>query len=480
MIASDARWAVSAALTIGWKWARFASSDPDVMASRLAGEYDWWDDDVHGDANALDRALWRVAIRWASRETAAALAARKPPPYCVWSLQATLDYACRVNRRDIVATLVDEGAQPNPQTWSRAARAPSCFEVLLAAGYTPPPLSLIIDDPATKDPAPVVVDWLQGAVVAGRWHTLAVCDAYRVPFDAVDVFLLASGARRTKVLEWLWRERPAVQRTDLVVAALRAIDGHHDRSRERAADSIAWLCDVAGYVPTEDELRVLVAKARTAHCVACALYLLRRWPRRVLSLGEDPVDSLFRQCLSGGVACLGAFLAVVADHGRSLGADALDRIDLWRALAPPKGSMIHRRWTSVPSITALMRVAYQLSLDRTPCARDVSQIDAVTRAHPRVAQCHCLRHGVTNRNLTRTSIESDDDTPCTDAAALEALAPLAVWCRPRPVSAERLFPGWQRDTTVPTGALDRIADDAFCRQTVSWLGSVGLLSVVGA
>nr|UDO47916.1 hypothetical protein [Pandoravirus massiliensis] len=87
-----------------------------------------------------------------------------------------------------------------------------------------------------------------------------------------------------------------------------------------AARSAAWLCDVLGYDPTDDDLSELAAACVERHhtsypccCVARAIFLLERWPLAMWSTrtGVRLVRDAFAWCMSG----------------QSLARDAIDLFD---------------------------------------------------------------------------------------------------------------------------------------------------------
>lgn len=533
MVASDAEWAVERALGTEWSSAHFSVGDRCVLAAHMgSGEYDYWDDDVRGDEHGLEDMLWRVAIRWCSHRTLLAIAARRSPPgYARAATHDALGRACRAGRARLAADLLADGACVDNKAWACAARArdAACFEALLdhapplcdGRAQLPPPT--VADQ--TGEHVPVYGQWFHEAISAGRWRVLALCDARGVEFDAVAAFMLAARARRTKILSWLWQRsrvdqtrapcglathvQTALHSIDLSRAARHAV-GHHNRRRARSSDTIAWLCEVAGYAPeTQDDLSHLIVRACASHCVPCALYLVERWPRRSLMIGTAALGVLFRACLCDGIAAVGRFLGVVQRHGRELGAGAVERIDLWGALASPLPSTTssstspttrglvhyganHRRWVSGPCTAAAMRIAHDLANGRPVRAVDVAQIDTMPRILG-APLCACARdsnnergdrgrpegestaeaHGTAQKG---TAVSDDEDRPCDDKAALAALDPLGVWCRPRPVAVDALFPGWRvRAGLAPSGGLHALTHDALCRRTVLWLESVGLV-----
>nr|UDO47310.1 ankyrin repeat [Pandoravirus massiliensis] len=536
LVASDADWAVERALGVEWAAAHFSVGDRCVLAAHMgSGEYDYWDDDARGDEHGLEDMLWRVAIRWGSHSTLLAVAARRSPPgYERATTHDALGRACRAGRARLVAKLLEDGACVDNKAWSCAARARDvgCFEALLDCapplcdGRAPLPPPTVPDEKGEH--VPVYGQWFHEAISAGRWRVLALCDARGIEFDAAAAFMLAARARRTKVLSWLWarmhadhgralksdratHERPAQWNIDLPQAARCAV-GHHNRRRARSADTIAWLCEVAAYVPeTQDELTHLIVRACASHCVPCALYLVERWPRRALTIGTAALGVLFRACLCDGIAAVGRFLGVVHKHGHDLGADAVERIDLWGALASPLPTSSsssstrglvhyganHRRWVSGPCTAAAMRIAHDLANGRPIRAADVAQIDTMPRILG-APLCACTRdqtredgsafdtkgdtqqqHAGATAALHATkcdSVADGDDPPCTDEAALASLGPLGIWCRPRPVVVDALFPGWRaRAGLAPSGGLRALTHDALCRRTVLWLESVGLV-----
>lgn len=543
LVASDAEWAVERALGAEWTTAHFSVGDRCVLAAHMgSGEYDYWDDDVRGDEHGLEDMLWRVAIRWCSYRTLLAIAARRSPPgYARAAVHDALGRACRAGRASLVADLLADGAPVDNKAWACAARArnAACFEALLdrapplCDGRAPLPPPTVADQ--TGEHVPVYGQWFHEAISAGRWRILALCGARGIEFDATAAFMLAARARRTKILSWLWQrlsagwtqaqpslnghDETASQSIDLPKAARHAV-GHHNRRRARSSDTIAWLCEVAGYAPeTQDDLSHLIVRACASHCVPCALYLVERWPQRALMIGTAALGVLFRACLCDGIAAVGRFIGVVEKHGRDLGADAIDRIDLWGALASPlplstssssssspsatQGLVHyganHRRWVSGPCTAAAMRIAHDLTNGRPVRAVDVAQIDTMPRLLG-APLCACSRDqddGHDNHNQSGgdaqykrtadahgTTRKDDavggDDRPCDDESALAALAPLGTWCRPRPVEVDALFPGWRaRAGLAPSGGLHALTHDALCRRTVLWLESVGLVLPAG-
>lgn len=490
LIASDTPWAVDAALTTTWMRASVdgdgdcANDDDGTLHSAFGcneRERDWWDD-RRGDGQALREILWDVAARHASYRTLLALAAREPASHRAHALDRALDRACRAGRADIVRALLDGGAHPEPVTWTRAARSPDpdCFVALLdhaPNGLLAAPSASLGDDFQSVDG-----DWLYDAIAAGRWRILDVCKARDIRFDPVAAFLAAARARRTKVLAWLWTHTTAKPpEVDLVVVAIHAVSAHN-RARARGADSLAWLCDVAGYVPSKFDLAALITRACANRCVECALYLAKQWPREVLSLDAATLGLFFRACVCGGISALGRFLEVVDQHGASLGADAARHIDLWGALATARMDT-GRRWTHMPYVVACMRVAHDIAHRRPLRAADIAQIDNLCLSTSTPLPCACMHTKLTEaaaevapqRSLATAGNAHDDATPCTDTAVLAALAPLATWCRPRPVSPDDLVPGWRRAPAAPAGALGRITYDGLCRRAIDWLASVGLL-----
>ncbi|WBR14819.1 hypothetical protein pkur_cds_645 [Pandoravirus kuranda] len=543
LVASDAEWAVDRALGTEWAVAHFSVGDRCVLAAHMgSGEYDYWDDDVRGDEQGLEDMLWRVAIRWGSHRTLLAIAARRSPTgYARAATHDALGRACRAGRARLVADLLADGAYVDNKVWACAARARNgaCFEALLdhapplCDGRAPLPPPTVADQ--TGEHVPVYGQWFHEAISAGRWRVLALCDARGIAFDAAAAFMLASRARRTKILSWLWKrshadracgqrditrgDQTALHSIDLHKAARHAV-GHHNRRRARSSDTITWLCEVAGYVPeTQDDLSHLIVRACASHCVPCALYLVERWPRRALTIGTAALGLLFRACLCDGIAAVGRFLGVVQRHGNELGTDAVDRIDLWGALASqpspssssssfsPTHGLVHyganhRRWVSGPCTAAAMRIAHDLANGKPVRAVDVMQIDTMPRILG-APLCACARdegNTVTNTeaNTPRGAAtivphatkrdcnhddgsdneddDNNDDRPCTDETALASLAPLGTWCRPRPVDVDALFPGWRaRAGLAPSGGLHAVTHDALCRRTVLWLESVDLV-----
>ncbi|AVK75337.1 hypothetical protein pqer_cds_915 [Pandoravirus quercus] len=491
LIASDAPWAVDAAVTTGWTRASFADDHGDDGVNVNGDDStlhcaldcvdqrgDWWDDQ-HGDEQGLRDALWDVAARHASYRTLLALAVREPMSHRAHALGQALDRACRAGRADTVRALLDGGVRPESAAWTHAACAPNpdCFIVLLDHAPDGPPSMTTTD--AEDDFQSIDGGWLHDAITAGRWRILDVCRARGIPFDPMAAFLEAVRARQTRVLAWLWAHAsvrpPAI---DLAVAAIHAV-GPHNRPRTHNADSLAWLCEVAGYVPSELDLAALIARACANRCAECALYLAERWPHKVLSLDAATLGSFFRACVCSGISTLGRFLAVVDRHGRPLGADAARRIDLWGALVMARVDS-SRRWTHMPYVVACMRAAHDMAHQRPPRAADIAQIDSLALSTTTPLPCACMHTKsieaaaeTTPHNLKRNIC--DDATPCTDTAVLAALAPLATWCRPRPVSPDDLVPGWRRVPTAPAGTLDRITHDGLCRRAIDWLASVGLL-----
>lgn len=144
LVASDASWAVDAAMTTGWICASFAddhgddanvNGDDRALHSALDcvdQRGDWWDDQ-RGDVQGLRDALWDIAARHASYRTLLALAAREPASHRAHALGRALDRACRAGRADTVRALLDNGVRPESAAWTHAARAPNpdCFVVLL-------------------------------------------------------------------------------------------------------------------------------------------------------------------------------------------------------------------------------------------------------------------------------------------------------------------------------------------------------------
>ncbi|AGO85302.2 hypothetical protein psal_cds_1086 [Pandoravirus salinus] len=484
LVASDAPWAVEAAMTTGWRLTfsvgdhRGASSGggaPLDTLYRSEGVSNCWDDHQHDDVRGLKEALLDVAARRASYRTIATLVERLFAPDRTYALDRALGWACRVGRPETVRALLDGGACAGPTTWTHAACAsdPTCFEALLDHA----PDGLLPTTNAEDDFQSLDSDWLHAAIAAGRWRILDVCKARGARFDPTSAFLAAARARQPSVLAWLRvHASMAPPAIDLAVAALHAV-GPHTGDRARSADALAWLCEAAAYVPSQIDLSTLIARACANRCVECALYLADRWPHETLALDANTLHSFFRACVCGGIAALGRFLAVVDRHERSLGANAVDRIDLWGALVTAHAD-VSRRWTHMPYMLACMRAAHDVAQQRPVRAADIAQIDNLCLSASTPLPCACVHpketaagawsQGHSSKNIR----ERDDVGPCTDAGAIAALAPLATWCRPRPVSPNDIAVGWRRD---PARTVDGIVHNRLCGHTLDWLASVGLL-----
>ncbi|BCU02817.1 hypothetical protein [Pandoravirus japonicus] len=492
MIASDAPWAVNAAVAIVRDRSRSADSDDrprgDGTAEDAGEEEDsphiWTDrrEESAHHAQAIERDMWDVAARTASYRTLAALDAHMSGSHRVHRLDRALDCACRLGRAAIVCTLLDDGARPGPMTWTYAANAPDpgALVALLDRVGDPSPEHAF---DASHDYVPIKGAWIYGAAAAGRWRTLAVCKERGIDFDIGAAFIGAARARRTSVLAWLWnslghrkgRDGSGSPVIDLAAAARSAV-AHHNRGRAHDVDSLAWLCEVAGYVPLAAELAVLVQRACADRQVECVLYMTERWPRDVLSLDATTRKDLFRACLCDGVGSLGRFLSVVDANARPCGPDVARRLDLWEALALARADARHA-WTQLPSVAACMRAAHDISRGRAPRAVDVAQIDRLSGNAGIVWRCEreCAPGADNAAEAHRLAPIIDEATPCTDGAVLSALAPLATWCRPRPIAPDRFVPGWPRPLAPHLASVDRVPHNTQNERIVQWLASVGLL-----
>ncbi|AGO82723.2 hypothetical protein pdul_cds_600 [Pandoravirus dulcis] len=476
MVASGERWAVRRALDAE---CTFSDSGGDLHISRQAGEYDAWDDDTRGDARGLLDVLWDVAIQRACTATVADID--------VLCIKATLTAACRHGRADLIDDRAVTRWPFGVECWTAAAEAadPRCFARLLdlvATGHLNPMPPATLDAPR---------GWLHAAVLKGRWRLLALLDARGIAFDAAAAFALATGRGRLSLAQWLWaraQKEPTSRRAPLDArGAIANALGSASAAPHTTVAMVAWLCETCLDGGSYDDLAQCVDGAgdsvHTPLWPAVALYAGRRWPRAFLNArGPGGVESMFRLCVSNRSLRDLASLLAVLDAGGGRG-DLWDRpCDLWDALA----TLCARdggHFAYAPML-AVMRLAHAVSLGVPPRAANVALLDGAYNREMAVP-CSCVgdpqwrhRNGSTASKRRRVD---DDPGSCENARLVASLAPLARWCRPRPVLLARVFPGWtpptpeqMKDPTSSETNLDRLKS-----VVVAWLTQEGLLLAGG-
>ncbi|AGO84527.1 hypothetical protein psal_cds_636 [Pandoravirus salinus] len=477
MVASGERWAVRHALDAA---RTFGDVDTDLDMSRRAGEYDAWDNDARGDARGLLAVLCDVAIQRGCLSTVADLDA--------WYTRGVISAACRHGRVDLVNDRTVARWPPGGECWAAAAEAvdPCCFARLLdlAAGGHLDPMP-----PATLDDA---AGWLRAAVVKGRWRLLALLDARGIAFDAAPVFALAAAASRTRLAQWLWARAQKGPPTpgqgpplDARATIARAL-GSGLAKPHTTLDTVVWLCETClGGGSFDDVVNGLfMAHLDRQVLMEVLLYAGRRWPGPFLATyGPRGVEEAFGFCvfnrsLHGLVSLMGILDACADRTGWTR------PCDLWDALVTLCAKDCgHFAYTPM---LAVMRLARATSLGLPPRAADVALLDGAYNREV-ATPCSCVgdplwRHSDESHESAaskRRRVDSDTG-PCEDVRLVGSLAPLARWCRPRPVALARVFPEWtpplpKQMTGSTTSEIQLVA--RLKLDVVEWLDREGLLLV---
>lgn len=482
MVASGERWAVGRALDAECTFGNNSNSDLDM--NRQAGEYDAWDDDAHGDAQGLLGVLWDVAIQRGCISTVADV-----DVWCSHAVRSRgiISTACRHGRADLIDDRTVARWPPDITCWTAAAEAadPRCFarlSDLAAAGHLDPM------PPATLDTSKSC--WLRAAVIKGRWRLLALLDARGVDFDANAVFALAAAAGRHALAQWLWARAQRRPSTDdqlldvdgaIVSALARPLTQPH-----AAVAMVTWLCETCLGGGSYDDMARALNTARAGmgpHTVAeVALYVGRLWPVPFLAAcGPDGMEDMFRfYVLSRSLSGLTRLLAMLDAHGDRAGWDR--PCDLWDTLAT---LCAHNdgHFAYTPML-AVMRLARVMASGSSPRAADVALLDGAYNRET-AAPCSCVddplwqhQDGSSPGSVASKRQRVDNDRgPCEDGRLVASLAPLARWCRPRPVSLARVFPGWAPTFGQAGAPLSNEMDfaDRLKLDVVAWLDREGLL-----
>ncbi|AJF97779.1 hypothetical protein TW95_gp1045 [Pandoravirus inopinatum] len=477
MVASGERWTVRYALDAR---CTFGNGDGDLDMNRQAGEYDEWDDDTRGDARGLLGVLWDVAIQRGCISTVADIDAWYGHTVRSRDIIST---ACRHGRVDLIDDRTVARWPPDSECWTAAAEAadPCCFTRLLdlaACGHLDPM------PPATLDARG---GWLRAAVVKGRWRLLALLDAHGVAFDANAVFALAATAGRMRLAQWLWaraQKELTLGRVPLDArgAMANALGNTHTRPHT-TIDMVVWLCETClGGGSYDDVARSLtVAPVNHQVLLEVLLYAGRRWPMPFLAAyGPDGIEGAFGFCvfnrsLHGLVRLLGVL-------------DACGDRTVWTRPCDLWGTLVtlcakdHGHFAYAPTL-AVMRLAHATSLGLPPRAADVALLDAAYNREV-AAPCSCVGDPLWQHSdkphasaaSKRRRVDSDTG-PCEDARIVASLAPLARWCRPRPVSLACVFPRW---TPPPEQTRDPMSSeinfiDSLKVDVIRWLEQENLL-----
>ncbi|AVK74964.1 hypothetical protein pqer_cds_542 [Pandoravirus quercus] len=444
MVASGERWAVRYALDAK---CTFGNGDGDLDMNRQAGEYDEWDDDTRGDAQGLLGVLWDVAIQRGCILTVADID--------VWyghtvRSRDIISTACRHGRVDLIDDRTVARWPPDSGCWTAAAEAADtrCFTRLLdltAAGHLDPM------PPAALDARG---GWLRAAVIKGRWRLLALLDARGVTFDANAVFALAAAAGRQTLAQWLWAraQRPITKDEPLDVhgAIVSALVRPLVRPHATVA-MVAWLCETClgggSYADMARALDVANGSMEPLTVAEVALYVGRRWPVPFLTeCGPDGVEDMFRfYVLTRSLTGLTGLLAMLDARGDRAGWDR--PCDLWNTLATL--CVQNDGHFAYAPMLAVMRLSHTMASGLPPRAADVALLDGAYNQETSTT-CLCVddplwRHqdGSSPDSVASKRRRVDTDTgPCEDARIVASLAPLARWCRPRPVSLACVFPRW--------------------------------------
>ncbi|AGO83046.1 hypothetical protein pdul_cds_835 [Pandoravirus dulcis] len=327
------------------------------------------------------------------------------------------------------------------------------------------------------------------AAARGRWRLFGLCDARGIEFDARVAFGIAARCHRARLMDWLWRRDAAGPRLLpplLHRAALLAAKDHPYKDREpHPADTIRWLCEVAGYRPDNCQQLAALFDDPLQRTVASLLYLVERWPRMAMDSDAALLRRLFCRCVADGGVAVSRFVRVLdsqcprADTPDARGWREIDpaSLDLWGALSVmcTRCSSLAVASERAEVMLSMMKVCRAVASGRSPCAVDV-------RGPQRACACTTQADWSHARQAPpgghADAVQVCADAPERDPAVRAGLALLARWCAPRPTRTTDLFgptcghyDGWEQ--IPPNTAAGRLAGAR--TRVLAWLASEGLL-----